>query len=194
MFVLYAIEANSVDYTSRQVHDFTDFILRCGLNADVDLYHSSKNIINWPAWTLKQLKVCTDNNGCIILLWSKAMETILTHGGANDNSVVEMVYARVDRLSLLSLIQDKIKHFVLVCLDSNMSKDQITATLPPSLSEKTVHNISLKSVPYNMPVKELLEQEQFSDLKYLVATLSRWQKFKIPSHLLEKRSCKYYCS
>ena len=193
MFVLYAIEANSVDYTSRQVHDFTDFILRCGLNADVDLYHSSNNIVNWPVWTLKQLKVCTDNNGYIILLWSEAMETILIHRDANDNSVVEMAYAHVDRLSLLSLIQEKIKHFVVVCLDSNKSKDQIRTTLPSNLSQGTVHDISIKNVPDNMPVKEVLEQEQFSNLRTLISTLSRQQQFEKPNHQVAERPCKCLC-
>ena len=189
--MLYAIGANSVEYTRRQVHEFTDFILRCGLNVDIDLYHSSNNIVNWPVWTLEQLKVCTDNNGYIILLWSEAMETILNHRDVNDNSLIEMVCAHIGRLSILSLMQVKIQHFVVVCLDSNMSKDQIRTTLPLNLSQKTVHNVSLHNVPDDMPVEDLLEQEEFSDLRDLIVTLRQQLQFVKPDHQVQGKLCKY---
>jgi len=173
------------------VHEFVDFLIaRCGINADVDIYYDgSDNIVSWPMWTLQQLKECIDRNGYIILLWSESMEAILNHGDVNDNSSIQMAYAHVDRLSLLNLIQSKIQHFVVVCLNSIMAKDQIRTTLPFNLSQGTVHNISLHNVPVNMPVENLLEQEELTDLRNLLSILMRQQQFMKPDHQVLERPC-----
>jgi len=190
VLVLYTIENNSPEYTRRKIHEFTDFLRsKCGINADADLYHDSESIVSWPEWTIQKFNECVNNNGYVILLWSRAMEILLKHRDANDNSSINMVFAHIDRHSLLSLINLKLKHIIVVCLDSVMPVHQIRNTLPFNLMNGTVYSISLQDIPDNMPTNELLELEQFSAVKDLIAKLTRQQQFERPGQQIAQSKC-----
>ena len=182
VFVLYAIETND-QYTRRKVHEFTDFLrTRCRINADIDLYHGSENNINWSLWTIQKSTECINNKGYIILIWSETMDTLLNHKDSNDNSHIRMVFAHVDRQSLLSLITGNRTHIIIVFLDSVMSIDQIRTTLPFNLRYGTVCSISLHDIPNDMPIEDLPDLEKYSALKNLISILTHQQQFERPGH------------
>jgi len=193
VLVLYTIENNNCEYTRRKIHEFTDFLRsKCGINADADLYYNSESIVSWPEWTIQKFNECVNNNGYIILVWSEAMKILLKHRDANDNSLINMIFAHIYRHSLLSLINLKLRYIIVVCLDSVMSVHEIRESLPFNLMNGTVHSISLQNVPDNMPTNELLELEQFSALKDLIAKLTRQQQFERPDQQVAQSKCYNY--
>ena len=119
------------------------------------------------------------------------MDTLLNHKNSNDNCHIGMVFAHIDRQSLLSFIAESRTHIIIVLLDSVMSIDQIRTTLPFNLRNGTVCSISLHDIPNNMPIEDLLDLEKYSALKNLISILTYQQQFERPGHQVAEG--KYDC-
>jgi len=159
--------------TTAKIQNFADYLRsQCGINADVDLYHSSKNTTNWSYLIQQECK-----KGFIILIWSDTMDKMLNHVDVNDNSSIQMASAHISRQSLLSLIDERRQYIVVVCLDSDRELVSIKERLPSNLKQGTVHSISLPMMLGNQVIEH-------AGLRNLISVLTHQQQFEKPGKQL----------
>ena len=155
------------DYSVETVLNFTDLLRNCGINADVDIYHTSDNPDDWSLLVENQIKYCIDNNGFVILLWSDGLAGPLQD--ETQNNRIQMSHGHIYRATLRNLIQEHLNLFILVSFVPVSIHN-----LPPHFKDRTI---------YTIPMDEILERENLSndilcdaeliELKDLIATITR---------------------
>ena len=173
-FILYCKQEASEE----QVLHLSDFLLRCGVNCEVDLYHADENVTNWASWVGEHLKQCIDASyGYIIMVCSQTMMSALNNSSTNDR--IEMFSAHIDRLALLYYLE-KGAPKTLPLFFTNPSDDFV----PANLSGKTIYHFPYDKLleeineveqTNNLEVQKILAHPDFESLKNLVATLTKSQ-------------------
>ena len=174
---MYAKEENDPD--GDQVLCLSNLLIRCGISCDIDLYHTSDNILDWSSWVENNLKLhIASQFSFIILVCSPTMFSALVE--RNDNARVEMAAAYIDRLTLKQYLQQGVQRFLPLCIN-----DTSANCIPPNLSGKTLYyfpyNKLLSEIPEGTTAPEVLDHPDFASLRSLVATLTGQQETAIPS-------------
>lgn len=108
--------------------ELSDYLRHCAIDCDVDAYHSTDDVTNWNQWIEEKVDNCCKSNGYILLLCGEKLSEFLNV--SPENNTIYMRNAFVERLTLLSLIQDSIKNvrFLPILIDHE-DTDLIPSTL-----------------------------------------------------------------
>ena len=176
-FILYSKEEN--DPHGNQVLCLSNLLCNCGINCDIDLYHTNDNIPDWSFWVGKSLEYhIYSQYSYVILVCSPIMISTLEQ--MNENARLEMVAGYIDRLTLRYYLQEGACK-VLPVFINNRSDEYV----PPSLSGRTHYYFpydKLDEMPENVTPQQVLNHPDFASLRSLVATLTGQQE-NLPPHL-----------
>ena len=169
---MYSKEEN--DPHGDQVLCLSNLLCNCGINCDIDLYHTNDiSITDWAFWVGKSLEYhIASQYSYVILVCSPVMISTLEQ--RNDNARLEMVAGNIDRLTLRHYLQDG-AHKVLPLFINNPSDEYV----PPYLSGRTRYYFpydKLDEMPENVSTQEVLNHPAFTSLRSLVATLTGQQE------------------
>ena len=157
----------------------SNLLCNCGINCDIDLYHTNDNIPDWAFWVGKSLEYhLYSQYGYVIMVCSPVMISTLEQ--RNDNARLEMVAGNIDCLTLRHYLQDG-AHKVLPLFINNPSDEYV----PSYLSGRTRYYFpydKLDEMPENVSTQEVLNHPAFASLRSLVATLTGQQEIP-PPHL-----------
>ena len=173
-FILYSKKEASED----QILCLTDFLVRCGIDCEVDLYHTNENVTNWASWVRENLKQCiAASHGYIILVCSPTMMHELDD--SNENTRIEMFSAFIDRLSLLHYLEKGAP----ITLPLFMTAPSANF-VPANLSGKTIYHFPYSKLSEEInevqqindsEIQKILDHPDFRSLRNLVATLTKSQ-------------------
>ena len=177
-FILYSKEEN--DPHGEQVLCLSNLLCNCGINCDIDLYHTNDvDITDWSFWVGKSLEYhIYSQYSYVILICSPIMISTLEE--RNDNARLQMVAGYIDRLTLRYYLQED-AHKVLPLIINNPSEEYV----PSNLSGKTCYYFpydKLVEIPENVSTQEVLDHPDFASLRSLVAMLTGQQETP-PLHL-----------
>ena len=176
-FILYTKEEN--DPHGEQVLCLANVLCNCGINCDIDLYHTNDNIPDWSFWVRKSLEYhIASQYSYIILVCSFIMISTLEQ--RNDNARLQMVAGYIDSFTLRHFLQED-AHKVLPLFINNPSEEYV----PPNLSGRTCYNFpydKLDEMAENVSTQEVLNHPDFASLRSLVATLTGQREIP-PPHL-----------
>ena len=171
-FILYSKKEASED----QILCLADFLVCCGIDCEVDLYHTDENVTNWGSWVKENLRQCiAASHGYIILVCSATMMHELDD--SSENTRIEMFSAFIDRLSLLHYLE-KGAPKTLPLFMTAPSADFV----PANLSGKTIYHFPYDKLPEESneekemdksEIQKILNHPDFHSLRNLVATLTK---------------------
>ena len=174
-FILYTKEEN--DPHGEQVLCLANVLCNCGINCEIDLYHTNDNIPDWLFWVGKSLEYhIASHYSYIILVCSPIMISTLEQ--RNDNAHLQMVAGYIDSFTLRHFLQED-AHKVLPLFINNPSEEYV----PPSLSGRTRYYFpydKLDEMAENVSAHEVLNHPDFASLRSLVATLTGQQEIPPP--------------
>ena len=177
-FILYSKEEN--DPQGEQVLCLSNLLCNCGINCDIDIYHTNDvDITDWAFWVGKSLEYhIYSHYSYVILVCSSIMISTLEQ--RNDNACLRMVAGYIDRLTLRHYLQEGAHKFLPLFIN-NPSEEYV----PPSLSGKTRYYFpydKLVEMPENVSAQQVLDHPDFGSMRSLVATLTGQQEIP-PPHL-----------
>ena len=162
--------------SEEQVLCLSDLLCRCGIDCEVDLYHTDDNVDNWASWVGEHLKQCIDASyGYIILVCSQTMMSTLNNTNTNDR--IEMFSAYIDRLSLLQYLEKGAPKTLPLFLTNSPHN-----FVPANLSGKTIYHFPYDKLPEeineveqinDLVLQKILDHPDFGSLRNLVATLTK---------------------
>ena len=174
-FILYSKEEN--DPYGDQVLCLSNLLCNCGINCDIDLYHTNDNITDWSFWVGKSLEYhISSQYSYVILICSPIMISTLEE--RNDNARLEMVAGYIDRLTLRHYLQIGAQRVLPVFINNRPDE-----YVPPNLSGRTRYHFlydKLAEMPVDTPAQEVLNHPDFASLRSLVATLTGQQEILPP--------------
>ena len=180
-FIVYLI--NQTDHNRKQILILSQILCCCGIDCNMDQYHSTENIISWPLWVSQQIDNCISKGGYILLECSRMMYNILC---SSYNPPIKMVAGHIDCQNIRHYLHHNTKSVLPFFIDEVSS-----CFIPQSLSEKTFYNFPFRKLPkiftsessQNLTeenVQELLANPDFTSLRSLVATMTKQQEICQP--------------
>lgn len=175
-FIVYAKEQN--DPHGVRVLCLSNLLNNCGIECDIDLYHSNENIVDWSFWVGKNLEYhIASQHSYIIMVCSPTIISTLEE--RNDNARIEMVAAYIDRLTLRYHLEEGAQKIFPVFIN-----DPSANCVPPSLSGKTCYHFPYDKLLYELPecatAEQVLGHPDFASLRSLVASLTGQQEIPAP--------------
>ena len=174
-FIVYAKEEN--DPSGDQVLCLSNLLIRCGIDCDIDLYHTNDNILDWSSWVENNLKhYIASQCSFIIMVCSPTMFSTLEE--RNDSARIEMAAAYIDRLTLRHYLQQNAQKFLPLCID-----DPSANCIPSNLSGKTCYHFPYSKLLSEIPestAHKVLDHPDFTSLRSLVATLTGQREIPTP--------------
>jgi len=86
------------------VKDLSDFLTYCGVDCDIDQYHTHENVLDWGLWNEEEIRKCISREGFMLLVCSPRLHQQLCD--ARSSSRIEMRAGHLTNLTLNSLIKD----------------------------------------------------------------------------------------
>jgi len=100
-FIVYSKEDDPNNY----VKDLADFLrANCGVDCDIDQYHSNENVLDWGLWNEKEIRKCANKNGYVLLVCSPKLHQQIYD--ARSSCRIEMRTGHLTNFTLNSLIKD----------------------------------------------------------------------------------------
>ena len=140
----------------------------CGIDSDIDAYHSIEDIVDWNQWTEKKINDYCDN-GYILLLCGKNLYQLLQKSSGNDK--INMHHGFIGTLALRNLIQDKSKNFKFLPVFFDHENE---AFLPSELKSRSRYIIHTDTIKKDIGCKnpeailKLKVNQSFSTLIYKI--------------------------
>ena len=162
--------------SKEQVLYLSDLLCCCGIDCEVDLYHTNDNLDNWASWVGEHLKECIDATyGYIILVCSQTMMSALKNTNTNDR--IEMFSAYIDCLSLLQYLEKGAPKTLPLSLTNPPPN-----FVPANLSGKTIYYFPYDKLPEeinevekinDLVLRKILDHPDFDSLRNMAATLTK---------------------
>lgn len=171
-FIIYCEEDHTIG--KHPALGLCDLLRHLGVECNIDMYYSTKNINDWNQWTEQEIRSC---DGHIMLLCSEKLHQILKKG---DNERIEMHVAHIENLKLKSLIDDQIINTRFVPVFIGKPNKQF---IPIALNKRTYY-----TVPYDKVVEDydrssayaVINLEVCKSLYSLVAKLTNQPEYDMP--------------
>ena len=149
--------------------DLSDFLTYCGVDCDIDQYHTTENVLDWGLWNEEQIRKCAHMNGYVLLVCSLRLYQQLCD--ARNSSRIEMRAGHLTNLTLNSLIKDSIitQRVIPVFLEQ-----QRMECVPTCVAERTCYALNWSRVMNCDPNAEasvILNTPGLESLRSLVCRL-----------------------
>ena len=107
-FIVYSKD----DDPHNHVCDLSDFLNHCGVDCDIDQYHTNENILDWGGWSEGVIKDRAARNGYVLLVCSPKLYQQLSN--VSSSVRIEMKAGHISNMTLNALIKDeKITHHII---------------------------------------------------------------------------------
>ena len=192
VFIMYAKQED--DMQGEKVHSLSDLLRNFGIDCTIDLYHANDiEISNWSEWVTNQIKEhITSVDGNVLFVCSEAMIRLLDETPGPNNTQINMVYGRIDRLTLTNILRGNYTSKFLPMLIDEDQKNLV----PHCLQEGKIYRFNYKALNNVNDYRTILDRSEFSSLRSLVATVSRQQQYPQPKTNSSKAAhvlCQVHC-
>ena len=163
-FIIYSKEQ------SKAALELSNFLrVLCGINCEIDQYHTSEPIADWGVWNEYFIKKCVEKNGFVLLICSSIMLKHLSNPDVYP--CIQMGAGYINTLSLNALIRDAnvTRYIIPVCFDKTS-----TETVPSSLRGRTSYSLSynkLMQIDPSTDINTTLNKPGLESLRSLVFRL-----------------------
>ena len=158
------------DDPNNHVKDLSDFLrANCGVDCDIDQYHTNDNVLDWELWNEEQIRKCAHVKGYVLLVCSLRLYQQLCD--ARNSLRIEMRAGHLTNLTLNSLIKDSIitQHVIPVFLEQHKME-----CVPTCVAERTCYALNWSRVMNCDPNAEasvILNTPGLESLRSLVCRL-----------------------
>lgn len=154
------------------VLELSDFLRNhCGVDCDIDQYHTRENITQWAVWHEDKIKKHARCNGFVLLVCSSKMYQQLNN--PSKSSQIQMKPGHIGTLALNSLIsEEETTPCIIPVCDGSLEKSNMV--VPSSLRGRTIYCLSfstLKQVNPEDDVEHILNTPGLESLRSLVFRL-----------------------
>ena len=169
------------------VRDLSDFLNLCGVDCDIDQYHTNENILDWGSWTEELIKNQAARRGYVLLVCSPKLHQQLTNV-ASSLRTIEMKAGHISNLTLNTLIKDeKITNYIIPVALEQCRKELI----PTCLAGRLCYSANITKVPNDFPsIDAVLSTPELESLRSLVHRLRDEPEVVRPSTQFPFISCK----
>jgi len=177
-FIIYYDEDYYCEEDSIKKHPalgLCDLLRHLGIECNIDMYHSTKNINNWNQWTEQEVINC---DGHIILLCSEKMHQVMKK---NDNERIQMHVAHIGNITLQSLIDHQTINGQFVPVFIGKPNEQF---IPTALNQRTYYTVPYEKVVEDYDISsanDVIDFEECKSLYSLVAKLTNQPEYDMPS-------------